>query len=49
MKKTTLFLCLALVLGLAAGCAQKSESEKLRDDMNKAGKKLSSDMKGFAN
>ncbi len=39
MKKTALFVCFALVLGLA-GCAQKSESEKamdaLKKDANKA-------------
>ncbi len=36
-------VCVMVVLG--SGCAQKSESEKMMDDMNKATKKMASDMK----
>lgn len=48
MKKSALFLL--IVLGFAlVGCAQKTASEQLRDDMNKAAKKLDKEVKGFLN
>ena len=33
----------------ASGCAQKSASEQLKSDMNKAGKQMDKDMKNLAN
>ena len=45
MKRTAMFLCLVMVLGLAAGCAQKSESEKAMDAFKKDANKAMSQAK----
>ena len=47
--KTLALMLVCAVMMVASGCAQKTESEKLRDDMNKAADKLSKEMKGFTN
>ena len=50
MKKS--FALMLLVAGLAmgvVGCAQKTESEKMMDQMNKDAKKASADMKKAVN
>ena len=47
--KWTVFLILAAVSLNLAGCAQKSASEQLKDDMNKAAKKMDKEVKGFLN
>ncbi len=45
----TLVIVMACVLMFAAsGCAQKSASEQLKSDMDKAGKQLNKDMKNLA-
>ena len=47
MKKVA-WLMIGLLAVIGSGCAQKSASEKLQDDLNRAGKKLNSDMKEFS-
>ena len=47
MKKATLFMICAMTLAIAAGCAQKSASEQLRDDMKKTSNQLSKDAKAL--
>ena len=37
--------CLAVAVVFTAGCAQKSASEQLKDDMNKAAKQMDKDAK----
>ena len=49
MKKVSLLVLCAFLTVLSAGCAQKSDSEKLKEDMNKAAKKLNEDMKRMVN
>ncbi len=49
MKKLSFLMLCTFLTVLAAGCAQKSDSEKLKDDMNKAAKKLNDDMKKMVN
>ena len=49
MKKIALFLMCVMVLTVAAGCAKKTASEQLRDDMKKAGNQMNKDMKSFGN
>ena len=49
MKKSALFLMCVIALAAAAGCAQKSASEQLRDDMKKAGNQLNKDTKALLN
>lgn len=50
MKKIAMMILCVMVAGaFASGCAQKSASEQLRDDMNKAGKQMQKDMNKLAN
>lgn len=46
MKYIAGFMMLAFAL-TAAGCAEKSASEQLKDDMNKAAKRMDKEVKGF--
>ena len=44
MKKAAmLVVCVMMVSALASGCAKKSASEQLADDMKKAGKQMKKD------
>ena len=48
MKKIAMMvLCVMMAGALASGCAKKSASEQLQDDMNKAGKQMQKDMSKF--
>ena len=50
MKKSLALALLVVGVALgAAGCAQKTESEKMMDQMNKDAKKASADMKKAVN
>ncbi len=44
MRKTFTGIFLLVVVLSISGCAQKSDSEKLRDDMKDAGNKMSKDV-----
>lgn len=44
MKKMLSGILLGVMALTIAGCAQKSDSEKLRDDMKNAGNKMQKDM-----
>ena len=46
MKKRIWVLAI-LAVASAAGCAQKTASEQLQDDMKKASDKMSKDLKNF--
>ena len=45
MKKLVWLVAVLAVSASVIGCAQKTASEKLRDDMNKAGKQMEKDTK----
>ena len=47
MKKLALLVVCVFMVALVAGCAQKSETQQLKEDMNKAGKKLSNELQGL--
>ena len=47
MKKLALLVVCVFMVALVAGCAQKSETQQLKEDMNKAGKKLNNELQGL--
>ena len=47
MKRTALLIICAMTLMVAAGCAQKSASEQLRDDTKKTSNQLNKDAKAL--
>lgn len=46
MKKTAWLLILVMAFAIA-GCAQKTASEQLKDDMKKAANKMDKEMQGL--
>ncbi len=49
MRKLLYFTLALMVTLTAVGCAKKSASEQLREDMNKAAKQIDKDVKNLIN
>ena len=47
MKKIVVFILCVVTMAAAAGCAKKSATEQLRDDMHKAGNEMDKETKAL--
>ena len=47
MKKAVVIVAGLMVLAIVSGCAPKSDAERLRDDMKKAGNQMQKDAKAL--